>query len=113
MKTEETPDAGTKFFSLELIAPLDLGPESSDVAVATDFLLLGAATMSPNGFVAAAASHAAELTNEEVGIREVWSHNLDDEFKRIVQVVQRYKYVAMDTEFPGVVARPIGNKICA
>ncbi|KAG8592263.1 hypothetical protein GDO81_000446 [Engystomops pustulosus] len=42
-------------------------------------------------------------------ICEVWAYNLDEQMKRIRQVIRKYNYVAMDTEFPGVVARPIGE----
>ncbi|XP_069600510.1 CCR4-NOT transcription complex subunit 7 isoform X2 [Ranitomeya imitator] len=42
-------------------------------------------------------------------ICEVWACNLDEQMKRIRQVIRKYNYVAMDTEFPGVVARPIGE----
>ncbi|CBZ52888.1 CCR4-NOT transcription complex,subunit 7-like,related [Neospora caninum Liverpool] len=51
--------------------------------------------------------------NGECGERgqiiEVWGHNLEEEFARIRDVVERFQYIAMDTEFPGIVARPTGN----
>ena len=35
--------------------------------------------------------------------REVWSDNLDEEVAIIRKLVQAFPYIAMDTEFPGVV----------
>ena len=35
------------------------------------------------------------LSNEECGIREVWAHNLEEEFHVIRRIVTQFPYVAM------------------
>ncbi|XP_038702110.1 probable CCR4-associated factor 1 homolog 11 [Tripterygium wilfordii] len=42
-------------------------------------------------------------------IRSVWSDNLDYEFELIRSVVSKYRWFSMDTEFPGVVFKPVDN----
>ncbi|ROT40359.1 CAF1-domain-containing protein [Sodiomyces alkalinus F11] len=42
-------------------------------------------------------------------IREVWKHNLHEEMAVLRDLVDKYPYIAMDTEFPGIVSRPMGG----
>lgn len=45
-----------------------------------------------------------------VEIRDVWRGNLDEEMRNVRKAVEDYPYISMDTEFPGVVARPITDQ---
>jgi CCR4-NOT transcription complex subunit 7/8 len=44
-----------------------------------------------------------------MNIVDVWRDNLEEEMEKIREIVGRYRCVSMDTEFPGVVARPVGE----
>lgn len=40
---------------------------------------------------------------------QVWNDNLENEMAVIREIVDDFPCLAMDTEFPGVVARPVGS----
>jgi CCR4-NOT transcription complex subunit 7/8 len=42
-------------------------------------------------------------------IRDVWCYNLEQEMRIISDMIVDYPYVAMDTEFPGMIAKPAGS----
>ncbi|KAK8918241.1 hypothetical protein KSP39_PZI021832 [Platanthera zijinensis] len=52
---------------------------------------------------------SATTNKESVEIREVWEENLVQEFAFIREIVDDFPFVAMDTEFPGIVCQTVGS----
>ncbi|XP_030451788.1 probable CCR4-associated factor 1 homolog 11 [Syzygium oleosum] len=48
---------------------------------------------------------AGERAPSSVAVRQVWSWNLDAEFALIRDLIDRFPFASMDTEFPGLVFR--------
>lgn len=67
------------------------------------------AAMQEHGNQQAEAALAGVKSGAMGRIREVWRHNLEQEMAVLRQLILKYPYVSMDAEFPGIVARPIGN----
>lgn len=49
------------------------------------------------------------MSSRPLPVVNVWATTLEQSFEAIRSHAERYKFVAMDTEFPGVVVRPVGT----
>uniref|UniRef100_A0A0N4ZNB8 poly(A)-specific ribonuclease n=1 Tax=Parastrongyloides trichosuri TaxID=131310 RepID=A0A0N4ZNB8_PARTI len=54
-------------------------------------------------------SCSSSKTNSDIQIIDVWRGNLREAFSIINKLVEIYPFVSVDSEFPGVVATPIGD----
>merc|ERR1740120_682737 len=50
----------------------------------------------------------APSKRQERRSQEVWRGNLEEEVNRMRDIAETFQHVAMDTQFPGIVARPTG-----
>lgn len=47
------------------------------------------------------------INGQDLEIRNVWAETVEEEMAAIREVIEKYPYVSMDTEFPGIVAKPV------
>jgi CCR4-NOT transcription complex subunit 7/8 len=45
----------------------------------------------------------------EILIENVWNYNFVEEIRKLANLIDKYPYVAMDTEFPGIILRAYGD----
>lgn len=55
----------------------------------------------------AAEKYTFTYQGQQLEIRNVWSDNVEEEMAMVRSIVEEFPVVAMDTEFPGVVAKPV------
>jgi hypothetical protein len=65
----------------------------------------------PGAYSNAIAKHTFQspTTGEPLEIRNVWADNVEEEMAMIRELLETHPFVAMDTEFPGVVVRPVSD----